>query len=459
MERSTGVRVAVLLVVLGGVLYLGGEYRSYQATAGTERFEAAMSQPPAERERLVPPRNGTTVVTTQSVRASVLGGEDGEIVAYDAAGRIEYFNETARDYWDVDPLPGEDDRIVYVATYSNPDGPGVLNAIETVDLGTGEVRRLYANVTGGARWHDVDRLSATEYAVADIARDSVQVVNVTTGRTVWTWDARDAYPPSAGGDPEGDWTHMNDVEELPDGDLLASVRNMDQVVRIDRETGVQANWTLGRDDAHGVLREQHNPDYIPPEHGGPALLVADSDNDRIVEYRRTDGEWVRTWTYADGLSWPRDADRLPNGNTLVTDTRNNRVLEVADGEVVWSVTVHRPYEAERLGTGAESRGGPAAEPTSAGDTESAEGSSKGDGSSGDAPTDGVSPARLLWTVLPAPLIAAVRWVLPPWMHFPEMAVLGATTAVVAVWVGWELSLYRGAMRALGRWTGRGSGSD
>ena len=358
MERSTGIRLVALVLVLGGSLYLTGEYRAYQATSGTERFEAAMDRPASEREPMVAPRNGTTVVTTQSVRASLLKGDDGEIVAYDAAGRVRYFNDTANDYWDVDPLPGDPDRIVYVATYPGPEGDGVLNAIEVIDLDTGAVSRLYTNVTDGGRWHDVDRLSPTEYAVADIARDSVQIVNVTTGETVWTWDARSAYPPSAGGDPNRDWTHMNDVEELPDGDLLASVRNMDQVVRIDREAGVVSNWTLGADDAHGILHEQHNPDYIGPENGGPSLLVADSDNDRVVEYHRSEGKWERTWTYSAGLSWPRDADRLPNGHTLITDTRNDRVVEIdADGRVVWSVPVHRPYEAERLGTGSESAGG------------------------------------------------------------------------------------------------------
>ncbi|MFC6939944.1 aryl-sulfate sulfotransferase [Salinirubellus sp. GCM10025818] len=446
MERSTGVRLVVLVLVLGGALYLAGEYRAYQATSGTERFEAAMDRPLSEREPMVAPRNGTTVVTTQSVRASMLKGDDGDMIVYDAAGRVRYFDDDANDYWDVDPLPGSDDRIVYVATYPNPGG-GTLNAIETVDLETGEVRRLYTNVTTGGRWHDVDRLSPTEYAVADIARDSVQVVNVSTGETVWTWDARDAYPPSAGGDPDGDWTHMNDVEQLPDGDILASVRNMDQVVRIDRETGVVSNWTLGSDDAHGTLHEQHNPDYIAPENGGPSLLVADSDNDRIVEYHRTEGEWERTWTYSAGLSWPRDADRLPNGHTLITDTRNDRVIEVdGDGEVVWSVPAHRPYEAERLETGPESADGPAVEPTGAGSGEPSTGNSESDaGGSG-----GISPGRILWTILPAPLIAAVRWILPPWMHFPEMAVLGGLGVTVAVWAGWELSVLRRVLRALGR---------
>jgi hypothetical protein len=36
------------------------------------------------------------------------------------------------------------------------------------------------------------------------------------------------------------------------------------------------------------------------------------------------------------------------------------------------------------------------------------------------------------------------------MHLPEMAVLGGTMVTVAVWIGWELSLYRRVLGALGR---------
>lgn len=435
MGRSNAVRAFVLLVVIASSAHLYGEYHTYQTTSGTARYEAEMTQPLEQRDPLVPPRNGTVVVTTQSGRASVIGGDDGEIVAFDEKGRVLYFNQTANDYWDIDPLP-EEDRIVYIATYPHSEGPGVVNAIETVDLRTGEVRRLYTNVTDGARWHDVDRLSRTEYAVADIDRDMVLVVNISTGQTIWAWDARSTYPPTVGGDPDGDWTHMNDVEELPNGDILASVRNMDQVVRIDREVGVLANWTLGRDDAHDILREQHNPDYIPAEQGGPSLLIADSDNDRIVEYARMDNGWRLTWTYDSGLSWPRDADRLPNGHTLITDTRNNRVIEIDEGgEVVWRISVHRPYEAERLDTGLESAGGPAFRRTELSD------GSPGDGSGSiSESTRGFGFRRFIWRIMPDPLIAAVRWVIPPWMALPEVAVVGGTIAMVVTWLGSELAI-------------------
>jgi hypothetical protein len=91
------------------------------------------------------------------------------------------------------------------------------------------------------------------------------------------------------------------------------------------------------------------------------VLVADSLNDRVVEYTREDGVWNRTWTLrGGGLDEPRDADRLPNGNTLVADRRGHRILEVTPaGEVVWEFYAPwQPYDVERLGTGDESAGGP-----------------------------------------------------------------------------------------------------
>jgi len=68
------------------------------------------------------------------------------------------------------------------------------------------------------------------------------------------------------------------------------------------------------------------------------------------------------------LTWPRDADRLPNGHTLITDTKGGRVVEIDEqGEVVWNLTREghsrgefAAYEAERLNTGDESAGGESA---------------------------------------------------------------------------------------------------
>ncbi|MFC7080108.1 arylsulfotransferase family protein [Halorussus caseinilyticus] len=187
------------------------------------------------------------------------------------------------------------------------------------------------------------------------------VVNTSSGIREWTWAAESELPITGGGDYRKDWVHLNDVEYLHDGRIMVDLRNQDKVAFLNR-TGIVENWTLGTDDDYDVLREQHNPDYIPASEGGPAVVVADSENDRVVEYQREGGEWTRTWVWSDDeMQWSRDADRLPDGNTLVTDTIGDRVFEVnREGEIVWEVPVDRAYEAERLGTGDESAGGPSA---------------------------------------------------------------------------------------------------
>ena len=50
---------------------------------------------------------------------------------------------------------------------------------------------------------------------------------------------------------------------------------------------------------------------------------------------------------------PQDVERLSNGNTLITDAGNNRVIEVdTDKNIVWNYTVtDYPYDAERLDNG------------------------------------------------------------------------------------------------------------
>ena len=177
-------------------------------------------------------------------------------------------------------------------------------------------------------------------------------------------DHPDQYPESGGGPPD-DWTHVNDVDavnvsesDAVDGEgqwFMASVRNFDQVVFVNRSSG-EIELTLGANGDHEVLHRQHNPDHLWGPDGQHTVLVADSLNDRVVEYAydaETDS-WDRVWAVT-GLNEPRDADRLPNGNTLVSDRMGHRVVEVTpEGEVVWEVyTPYETYDAERGGPGSE----------------------------------------------------------------------------------------------------------
>jgi hypothetical protein len=315
-----------------------------------------------------------TVFTTSERKEN--GNRANFIAAVRADGSRLYFDDSLRVYNDVDPVPGTNATVVYVgANRLNPDECDAmtacwLNVVERVNLTTGAVQRVYEHRTSirHGQWHDVDRVNDTHLLVADIALDRVFLVNVSSGIYEWTWSAQEDLPLSSGGPFPRDWTHLNDVELLPDGRVMVSLRNQDRVVFVDRQTGMQEGWTLGAEDDYSILYEQHNPDFIPEAMGGPAVLVADSENDRVVEFHRTEvsdgeraGEWREVWSWSDDrLDWPRDADRLPNGHTLITDTDGGRIVEIdADGTVVWSIEVEGAYDAERLGTGDESAGGPA----------------------------------------------------------------------------------------------------
>ncbi|PSQ17991.1 arylsulfotransferase [Halobacteriales archaeon QS_8_69_73] len=274
----------------------------------------------------------------------------------------------SRWFYEVDPLPGG----TLFVTSTNPDGTVAFE----YDPATDEVVRRYDRPglidTHNTAWLGDGRLlvanmRATENGVSD---DRLFVRNVTTGEIEWEWYFRNHYSEDTDGGVDDDWTHVNDAETVGDGDryVLASPRNFDQVIVVDRRTDEIA-MRLGEDGNHSILDEQHNPDYLEREDGTPTMLVADSENDRVVEYERDCGDadprlgagtppadcgWKLVWA-VDGFNWPRDADRLPNGNTLVTDTLNHRVVEVTpDGEVVWEFhATWAPYDAERGAPGSD----------------------------------------------------------------------------------------------------------
>ena len=228
--------------------------------------------------------------------------------------------------------------------------------------------------------HDVERLSSGEFLLTDMDRE--RIFTVRNGEVTWQWNASSFYdaPNDA---TTTDWLHINDVDVIGEGRYLVSVRNANQLLIVERGSGVvdvinedrsdrndancrksgQLRDTDGDGDVRcgdpSVLNHQHNPQWL----GENAILVADSENDRVVELHKRNGEWTVAWSVERAgdvaLSWPRDADRLPNGNTLITDTLNRRIIEVNEsGGVVWSYKTARiPYDADRLPVG-ESVGGP-----------------------------------------------------------------------------------------------------
>jgi hypothetical protein len=433
-----------VLIVAGATLGLVvGHSRPTSTEAAGEPMGITVSGPAADAAG-----QDLTVVATDSTAWLEDEGEGSrsrsELVAVDASGTVRYYNDSHNRYWDVDPVPGTRRTVLYTASdHLDPAACDAgtactRNVIERVNLTTGTVTRLYARITPhkhSTRWHDVDHVNGSRYAIADIYRDRVAIVDVATGIERWAWNAQSAFELRSGGPFPRDWTHLNDVEVLDDGRLMASVRNHDQVVFLDRERGRQPSWTLGSDDRHETLHMQHNPDYIPAADGGPAVVVGDSENNRVVEYQRENGEWERTWTWQDTrLQWPRDADRLPDGNTLITDSNGDRVIEVNEtGAVVWTLEIGFPYEAERLGTGDESTDGPSAQAANL---------SSSTAVTGAAAAESGGLQRALWqrvkAIVPGPLLNGVFYLVPGWMGAFEALLAVVLVAALLTWGALEL---------------------
>jgi uncharacterized protein (UPF0248 family) len=165
------------------------------------------------------------------------------------------------------------------------------------------------------------------------------------GQTVWEWRTWDHLDPVADGiaevqAPRTLWAQGNSVQELPDGDILASYRPTATVIRISRKTG-KILWKLGPPTVSG----QHAPTMLANGNilifdNGVHRLDDSVPYSRVIEIDPARNEIV--WKYQDKPTWnffsPRigNAQRLPNGNTLITESSFGRFFEITkEGEIVW----------------------------------------------------------------------------------------------------------------------------
>ncbi|MEU8484690.1 aryl-sulfate sulfotransferase [Streptomyces sp. NPDC048641] len=198
-----------------------------------------------------------------------------------------------------------------------------------------------AGVVGGVR--------GTEATGGVVWADTIQEVDA-DGTVLWSWRAsehldRDTYALHPAYAREH-WPLINSVTPLADGNILASLRSVSAVVVISRATG-EILWR----SEPGTVSQQHAPTEL--ESG--AFLVFDNgvfrpDCDvpysRVVEIDPASGKVA--WEYHDPARefffapFMGSAQRLPNGNTLVTDSPSGRLFEVTrDGYLCWEYVV--PY--------------------------------------------------------------------------------------------------------------------
>jgi len=191
-------------------------------------------------------------------------------------------------------------------------------------------------VRGGRAGSEIDRKTMWSDFIVEATTD---------GRVVWEWKAWEHLDPAVDAltalqDERNEWTHANSVWEDADGSLLVSFRNISTVVRIDRRTG-NIVWKLGAPPLSG----QHAPYMLANGNmllfdNGPHRLDESFPFSRVIEINPATK--AIAWKYQEPRTFnfysPRisNAQRLPNGNTLINEGVFGRFFEVtSDGDVVW----------------------------------------------------------------------------------------------------------------------------
>jgi hypothetical protein len=135
-----------------------------------------------------------------------------------------------------------------------------------------------------------------------------------------------------------EWTHLNSLAVMPNGDILVSCRSNSRVAVVDRSSG-QFRWKYG---APNVYHQHH---ATPLERGN--IQIFDNGMHRVgMPYSRVVEVDPNTssvvWEY--GGDPPEQffsghisgAERLPNGNVLICEGASGRVFEITQrGETVW----------------------------------------------------------------------------------------------------------------------------
>jgi hypothetical protein len=178
--------------------------------------------------------------------------------------------------------------------------------------------------------HDADRLGNGNTLIAFGADDTAgdaQVKEIDpAGNRVWSWYAKDLFTGAeyATISSEG-WTHTNAVSRLDSGNTLISLRNFNVIIEVDPKGKLVR--TIGK----GLIEAQHDPLVLP---NGNILMANHVEPHAAIELNQS-GNIVWQFTIPNRRSWPvRDVNRLPNGNTLITES--DRIVEVTkDKQIVW----------------------------------------------------------------------------------------------------------------------------
>lgn len=200
------------------------------------------------------------------------------------------------------------------------------------------------------------------------------------GKTVWHWNAYEHLDLNSCGKPTCeryaelpqkkkklyDWTHMNTVSPIPEnkwyrmgdkrfkpGNIITIPRNWWTVKIIDKETK-EIVWDY-EGDYEGGLGGGHEAYMIPEGYPGAGnILIFDNgsvvhpDKSYVLEINPVTKQTVWIADLGEGLfsRAAGAAQRLPNGNTLISEDKTGRVLEITpELKTVWEY--QSDYETNR----------------------------------------------------------------------------------------------------------------
>jgi len=301
----------------------------------------------------------------------------GCFLAFDFTGDVHwhYVDDRAGGIHDFEVL--EDTNILYIRIGGRPT---ILEyPDQTVYVGTAQgAHHSISELPWGNLLYVTAEGVETGGWMGTIQSDNIEEFNPDTGEVVWQWKSHEHIDPDTCYCPVcihteweygADWTHGNTVHFYEDESaILYNPRNLDTLYMISYPDG-EILWACGRCGGfgQGLFSHVHDPYFLPNGN----ILMFDNGNHRQpqpwsraleISIDPEEQEASVVWEYRETPDFfdPSmcDANRLPNGNTLITDAWQGRILEVnSAAEKVWEATIvnqfafdtpYMMYKAERI---------------------------------------------------------------------------------------------------------------
>ncbi|MEW6607174.1 MAG: hypothetical protein AB1414_06920 [bacterium] len=155
---------------------------------------------------------------------------------------------------------------------------------------------------------------------ADKVRE-IQPTGAIGGNIVWQYDDLGAW----------------EAERLNDGSTLITLPSHNQVIRVAGSPSTTI-WSYGQYDVRGSGTNQLDDPMDATQLPNGNILITERYNHRVIEVQPVGtsggnivwqyGQTRVSGTHTNQLSEPEESIRLSNGNTLIVDTQNSRVIEV-----------------------------------------------------------------------------------------------------------------------------------